>query len=344
MQVAKQENIIIKNFSPAWFASVMGTGALSLACNSYSHFLPFLRTVGLVLFYFNIAWAFILLIPWVLRWILYPNHAMSDLNHPITTQFYPTIGVGFMLIGMGTVVYLQNVITGFIFWSAGTLVTIFFAVLIPLIIFEGKHIQLDHINPAWFIPPVALIVIPAGGSLFLSTFDGLRWELLIVLNYFSWGAGFFLWLSLLAITFYRFILHHPLPSNLIPTFWINLGPIGVGASSLVNLIKNTSFVTAKEPFGTFGLILWGFGIWWVLIAGIVTILYARRANLPFAMSWWAFTFPLGAYVLASNTLAKFFNLYLIDYIGYALFWLLVVFWSLTFLNSLKGIYTLKLFK
>ncbi|MBC7329436.1 hypothetical protein H5T88_03655 [bacterium] len=217
--------------------------------------------MGLFLFYFNIARAFILLIPWVLRWVFYPNQAVADLNHHITTQFYPTIGVGFMLIGMGMLVYLQNVIAGFVFWFAGTLLTIFFAILIPLIVFEGKHVQLDHINPAWFIPPVALIVIPAGGSLFLSYFNGLRWELLIVLNYFSWGAGFFLWLSLLAITFYRFILHH-----------------------------------------------------------------------------------LGAYVLASNTLAKFFNLYLVDYIGYALFWLLVIFWSLTFLNSFKGIYTLKLFK
>jgi C4-dicarboxylate transporter/malic acid transport protein len=344
MKATKPENIIIKNFSPAWFASVMGTGALSLACNSYSEFLPSLKSAALVLFYFNTAWAFILLIPWVLRWIIYPNQAIADLNHPITAQFYATIGIGFMLVGMGMLVFLQSIIAGFVIWFAGTLMTIFFAIIIPLIMFEGKHVQLDHINPAWFIPPVGLIVIPAGGSLFLPFFNGLRWETLIVLNYFSWGAGFFLWLSLLAITFYRFILHHPLPGNLIPTFWINLGPIGVGATSLVNLVKNTSFLASKEPFGTFGLILWGFGIWWVLIAGIVTILYMKRANLPFAMSWWAFTFPLGAYVLASNTLAKFFNLFLVDYIGFALFWLLVIFWSLTFFNSMRGIYTLKLFK
>ncbi|MGC8842951.1 MAG: tellurite-resistance/dicarboxylate transporter [bacterium] len=345
MEKVAQRNLstIVQNFSPAWFASVMGTGALALACNAYSGFLPFLKPLSFILFYFNIIWAFVLFIPWVLRWIFYPNRALSDLNHPITTQFYATLGIGFLVIGAGEISLLHNAKAGFVIWFAGALLTISFAILIPLILFEGRHVQIDHINPAWFIPPVGLIVIPIGGALLLPYFSGLTWELLLALNYFAWGAGFFLWLSLLALTFYRFILHHPLPSNLIPTFWINLGPIGAGTVSLLNLIKNTTFLTSKETFGIMGLILWGFGIWWVLIAGIVTILYIKRANLPFALSWWSFTFPLGAYVLASHSLANFFNLSLVDDFGYILFWLLVIFWCLTFFNSLRGIYTRKLF-
>jgi len=150
--------------------------------------------------------------------------------------------------------------------------------------------------------------------------------------------------SLLAICTYRFILHHPLPNTLAPTIWINLGPIGAGTLALINLTKNSSFIIAKVPFFVFGLIFWSFGIWWVLIAIIMTIYYIRKLKLPYAMSWWAFTFPLGAYVAASHSIAIIFNIKLIDYIGFGLYLLLFIFWLVTILNTALYTYHGSVFK
>lgn len=122
--------------------------------------------------------------------------------------------------------------------------------------FRGDHVKLEHMNPAWFIPPVGLIVIPIAGSLLINQFSGILQEFVICLNYFGWGAGFFLYLALLAISIYRFILHYPLPNTLAPTIWINLGPIGAGTIALINLVKNSAFVTIKKPFFVFSLILY----------------------------------------------------------------------------------------
>ncbi len=335
---------VIKNFTPSWFASVMGTGILAMTSLFYSQYVPILKNLAYILFYFNVILFFVLLIPWVLRWIFFKKEALNDLKHPVLSNFYATIAIAMLVLAADFIVIGKNIKMGEIFWFVGTLGTIFFSILTLYTMFRGEHVKLDHINPAWFIPPVGLIVIPIAGSLIIPHVSGMVQEFVIFLNYFGWGSGFFIYLALLAITMYRFILHRPLPNTLAPTIWINLGPIGVGTIALINLIKNSSFVVVKEPFFVFGFLFWGFGIWWVIMAIVMTVHYIKRLKLPYAMSWWAFTFPLGAYVAASHTISSLFGIQLIDYIGFALYWLLVIFWLVTFAKTFIHAYHGTLFK
>ncbi|MCD6547169.1 MAG: C4-dicarboxylate ABC transporter [Nanoarchaeota archaeon] len=335
---------IIKNFAPSWFASVMGTGILAMTSLFYSRYIPLLKSIAYILFYFNIILFCILLVPWILRWILFRKEALKDLEHPVLSNFYATIAIGMLVLAADFIVIGKNMWIGEIFWFVGTLFTIFFGILTPYLMFKGEHVRLDHINPAWFIPPVGLIVIPIAGSLIISHVSGIVQESVILLNYFGWGAGFFIYLALLAITMYRFILHHPLPNILAPTIWINLGPIGAGTVALANLVKNSSFITMQEPFFIFGLLFWGFGIWWVVMAIAMTLHYLKKLKLPYAMSWWAFTFPLGAYVAASHTVSLLFKIQLIDYVGFALYWLLFIFWLTTLGKTFIHAYHGTLFK
>ncbi len=335
---------IIKNFTPSWFASVMGTGVLAMTSLFYSQYIPLLKSIAYILFYFNIALFCILLVPWILRWILFTKEALNDLEHPILSNFYATIAIAMLVLAADFIVIGKNMEIGKILWFVGVVFTIFFSILIPYLMFNSKHIKLDHINPGWFIPPVGLIVVPIAGSLIIPHVSGVMKEFVIFLNYFGWGSGFFIYLALFAIAMYRFILHHPLPNTLAPTIWINLGPIGAGTVALVNLIKNTSFITVKEPFFVLAFLFWGFGIWWVIMAIVLTLHYIKRLKLPYAMSWWAFTFPLGAYVASTHTISLLFGIQLIDYIGFALYLLLVIFWIVTFLRTFTCAYHGTLFK
>ena len=335
---------IIKNFAPSWFASVMGTGILAITSLFYSTYLPLLKDLASVLFYFNVTLFFILLIPWILRWILFRKEALADLEHPVASNFYATIAIAMLVLAANFIIIGNNMQMGEIFWFIGTFFTLFFGVLTPYLMFRGEHVKLDHINPAWFIPPVGLIVIPIAGGLLLPRFSGVTLEFVVFLNYLGWGAGFFIYLSLLAICMYRFIIHHPMPNTLAPTIWINLGPIGAGTVALINLARNSPFITMKESFFVFGLIFWGFGIWWVIMAIMMTIHYVRSLKLPYAMSWWAFTFPLGAYVAASHSMANIFNIELIDFIGFALYLLLLLLWTLTLTKTMVNTYHGTVFK
>ncbi|MCD6123424.1 MAG: hypothetical protein J7K04_16450 [Spirochaetales bacterium] len=335
---------VIKNFIPSWFASVMGTGILALVSLFYSEFLPFLAVVSRCLFYFNIALFTLLLVPWLLRWIMFPTNALSDLRHPVLTNFYPTIAIGMLVLSADFIVIGNNILLGEIFWFVAAALTIYFAILVPYIVFTGSHVKLEHINPAWFIPPVGLIVIPIPGSLLVPHLSGMLKEAVLLINYFGWGAGFFLYLSILAISFYRFIVHHPLPNTLAPTISINLGPIGAGTVALISLVKVSDFIISKDVFFTFGLIFWGFGIWWVIMAIFFILHYIKSVKLPYTMAWWAFTFPLGAYVSGSHAVSTVFNLQLVDYTGFVLYWLLVFIWVLTLIKTSIAAYRGTLFK
>jgi len=116
----------------------------------YSQYLPFLKGVEYFLFYFNVALFFILLIPWVLSWIFYRKEAIADLEHPILSNFYATIAITMLVLAANFIVIGKNIIVGEIFWFIGTFATIFFGLLTPYLMFRGKHVKLEHINPAWF--------------------------------------------------------------------------------------------------------------------------------------------------------------------------------------------------
>ncbi|OPY92812.1 MAG: putative membrane protein [Syntrophaceae bacterium PtaU1.Bin231] len=335
---------IVKNFAPSWFAAVMGTGILALTSLSYSPYVPFLKRAAALLFYFNVVLFFVLLIPWTLRWVFYTKEALADLEHPILSNFYATIAIAMLVLSANFTIIAENVLIGQIFWFAGAGLTIFFGTLSPFIMFRGEHVTMDHINPAWFIPPVGLIVIPIPGSFIIDQYSGFAREVVIFVNYFGWGAGFFLYMALCAICIHRFILHRPLPNVLAPTIWINLGPIGAGTVALVNLVNHSVFITVKEPFFVFGLLFWGFGIWWVIMAIAMTLYYMRTTKLPYALSWWAFTFPLGAYVAGSHSVATLFHLAIVDWIGFGLYLLLVFLWSLTLIKTSVAAYYGRLFR
>ncbi|WP_456453702.1 tellurite-resistance/dicarboxylate transporter [Thermococcus sp.] len=327
--------INIKDFAPSWFASVMGTGALALVSKVYSSKLSILGSVARGLTYFNTALFFILLIPWVLRWLKYRKNAMDDLYHPLVCHFYGTIAIAMLVLSADYLLILGDSSIARIFWLMGMPLTIFFSFLIPYLMFIQERIDIKNVTPAWFIPPVGLIVIPLSGAPLMGTFQGFWKEFAVTVNYFAWGARFFLYLALFAIVMHRFIAHEPLPCGIAPAIWINLGPIGAGTSTLYMLIKNSEFITVKELFFGFGFIFWGFGVWWLAMAIIMTLHYLRRLNLPYSLSWWAFIFPLGAYVSATFNVGKILGLNIIINFGFALYWLLFALWIITGIKTVK---------
>jgi len=171
----------------------MGTGILAITSMFYSQYLPFLKDAAYFLFYFNVVLFFVLIVPWILRWTFFRKEAIADLENPVISNFYATVAVAMLVLSANFIVIGKDMFLGEVFWFTGTFLTIFFGVLTPYIMFKGGHVKLEHINPAWFIPPVGLIVIPIAGSLIIPQFSGMMQEFIIFLNYFGWGAGFFIY-------------------------------------------------------------------------------------------------------------------------------------------------------
>jgi tellurite resistance protein TehA-like permease len=48
----------------------------------------------------------------------------------------------------------------------------------------------------------------------------------------------------------------------------------------------------------YGVPTWGFAMIWLALAAAITVRTARR-GLPFALTWWSFTFPVGTLLVAA---------------------------------------------
>lgn len=326
----------VSAFAPAWFAAVMGTGVLAVTLHFYARYAPPLDPLAWVLHGLNVVLALLLAGPWLARWLRYPAAAMSSLRHPVQAHFYPTFSIALLVLSLQFLVFGPQRELALALWLLGAALTVVFSLAILLIIFQGESVTQDHVTPAMFIPPVGLVVIPvAGAPLAEGLPPGWR-EALLVANWAALGAGSLLYVGLLALTMFRYVLGKRVGPPLVPTAWINLGPLGVIPVSLLSLDAAMPGLGAGGAVAVIGLLLWGFGVWWLLMASLLTLAAARRGELPFALSWWAFTFPLGAFVAASWRLGNQLSLAPVIVVGAVALALLFGLWLLAFVRTVRG--------
>lgn len=328
---------VMQNFAPGWFAAVMGTGALAIASFHFGHTFPLLSYWAWALHFANFLLFIVLAVPWIGRWIFRREAAMNTLRHPVQAFFYPTFSIALLILAAQATVFHGPTVLGLVLWWAGALLTYIFSFVVLYHVFRGEHVALDHVTPGMYIPPVGLVVIPMAGGPLLVLQPAALVEPALVLNYLGLGAGMGMYVSFLALTLFRFVLHKPLHGVLAPTVWIQLAPIGVIVISLLNLVDQTPAISNFDAFLVLALLLWGFGVWWTLMCLLLTAAARRAGQLPFALSWWAFTFPLGAFVAASLRLSSITQWLSVWGIGFAAYLLLNGLWFVTLLKTWRGV-------
>lgn len=216
------------------------------------------------------------------------------------------------------------------------------SVVFIYVLFTGEtpHVL---VNGGWFIPPVVTIIIPVALASLTAQVDGANARLLLSLGYAFFGLGFLLFLFMMGLLHDRLILH-PMPgAPLAPSLWIALGPIGVGVVGLLSLAHvavpvlptGGEFVLVISQLAATGL--WGFGVWWLAVAVALLVRYLRTGPVPFGLGWWAFTFPLGAFTVATVTLARVWETAPLEVFGVLLYVGLVAFWILVTGSTVRGL-------
>lgn len=91
------------------------------------------------------------------------------------------------------------------------------------------------------------------------------------------------------------------------------------------------------------LVNWGFSAWWFVMACIAIIHYLKHIELPYALTWWAFTFPSGALCLASAVAWKVTQFSSIYYFFILATVFLLIVWLIVLLGTAKGVASGKIF-
>ena len=224
-------------FAPGWFAAVMGTGVLAVTLHFYAKYLPSLDPLAVGLHWLNVAFFVLLAVPWLARWIRHTAAALTSLQHPVQAHFYPTFSIALIVLALQFLVFGHHRDLALALWLPGALLTVLFSFAILALVFHGESITLEHVTPAMFIPPVGLVVIPVAGAPLAAGLEPGWRELLLVFNWAALGAGSLLYVGVLALTMFRYVLGKRVGRPLVPTAWVNLGPLGVIPVSLLNLAR-----------------------------------------------------------------------------------------------------------
>jgi C4-dicarboxylate transporter/malic acid transport protein len=315
MQVTNKPNRVddlVRDFNPAWFAAIMGTAVIPLAVSFSSS--PLVRPVSAFFIILAIVMFVAALVPWVARFIRHPAAIGRDLDHPIAVNFFPTMPIALIILALDFLKYPDLLLSAqashnlaWYLWLLGS-VGIYlggFAVLGR--IYQNPKITLPHANFGWYIPPVSKLLIPVAGFELAQHFPS-RFELAFTVSVVSLGVGTLLFLFVGATVYQRYLLE-PLPeSRFAATAFIGIAPtaiIAVALSKLQNLLESgTPLMIDAAAVGALSTITilaaWGFSVWAFSMASILTIRHITAKDLPYALSWWAFTFPSGALAVASG--------------------------------------------
>lgn len=326
-----------RNFAPGWFAAVMGTGVLALTTHVLAGHWAWLAWPAVALHWFNSLLFVILSVPWLTRWLRFRPAAMQTMLHPVQANFYPTFSISLLVLAAQWRVFTPCVEVALAFWWLGVALHFMFSFAVLFFMFRGEHVAVDHVTPAKFIPAVGLVVMPLAGGPLLAEMDGSMREWALTLNAIGLGAGSMMYVGLLGMALQRSYLHRPAQGILTPTIWIHLAPIGVIPVSLMNLLEQLPYPAAREAATVLMLLVWGFGCWWLVMASLLTLAAKNAGQLPFALSWWAFTFPLGAFVAESLRLNRLLGLDSVFTVGVAAWLLLWVFWLVTVWRTARGV-------
>jgi C4-dicarboxylate transporter/malic acid transport protein len=314
---------ISRTFAPGWFAAVMGTGVFAMTTHGLARYWPWLSLPAELLHWFNSALFIVLAVPWLTRWLRFRSAAMQTMMHPVQANFYPTFSIALLVLAAQWLTFTPFVEVAMTLWWLGVILHFVFSFAVLFIMFRGEHVAAEHVTPAQFIPAVGLVVMPLAGGPLLAHMDGALREWALTINAIGLGAGSMMYLGLLGLTLHRKYLHKP--------------PIGVIPVSLMNVAEQLPYPAAREVATVLMLLVWGFGVWWLVMASLLTWSARATGQLPFALSWWGFTFPLGAFVAESLRLSKLLGWSSPFAIGVAAWLLLCFFWAITLFRTARGV-------
>lgn len=259
----------------SFFSTVMGLSGLTIAWEKAQHVYGVnLGITPLLLGLTSLVFVF-LLSSYAVKIARYSNSVKQELKHPVKLNFFPAVSISLLLLSIAFMEINQTL--ALMFWGIGTTLHL----LLTLFVFNSwmhhEHFQINHMNPAWFIPAVGNVLIPVAGVP-LGFID---------ISWFFFSIGMMFWIILVTIFFNRILFHNPLDKQLLPTLFILIAPPAVGFIAYVRLNGG------MDNFANF----------LYFVALFFTLLLLSQAprfiRLPFFLSWWAYSFPLAAITIAS---------------------------------------------
>ncbi|MDH2904470.1 MAG: TDT family transporter, partial [Actinomycetota bacterium] len=302
---------------PNWFASVMGTGIVANAGALLPFDVPGLKFFAQAVWVAAAALLAALIAATAVHWLRSPQVARAHGHDVQMSHFYGAPPMAFLTVGAGAILAAHSLLglrlavdLDWVLWSVGTLTGLVTTVMMPYRLFTQIHVRPDAAFGGWLMPIVPPMVSASTGALLIPHIASASGRATFFYACFAM-FGMSLIAALIIITLIWSRLAHFGSSNSarVPTLWIVLGPLGQSITA-AGLLGQQAHLAIAAPLSTgmvvfavlYGVPVWGFAMLWAMIAGALTIRTWRR-HLPFSLTWWSFTFPVGVTVTGTIRLA-----------------------------------------
>jgi len=305
----------LQYFPASFFGMIMGMTGLVIALLKSEQVFDLSLHIGEYLLVFVVVLFSIMLLAYAYKVIRFKSSFNEEARHPIKMNFLPAIAISLLLLSIAFW-NIEEVKTSFNLWVLGASLQLVLTLWVLYNWVFHDFFKIEHSNPAWFIPIVGNIIVPIVGVHHVPT----------DISWFFFAIGITFWLLLKPVLLNRVIFHAPMPEKLIPTIFIFIAPPAVGFVSYMALTHG--------QLDVFGRILYFFGLFFALF-----LLFSinKFRGLNFALSWWAYTFPIAALSISSYVMAHVSGSSFYSWIGLGSVVVLFVLIVYLFVKTLKAV-------
>jgi tellurite resistance protein TehA-like permease len=290
---------------PGYFALVMATGIVSIACRMLAiPAIPYLL-IGVDWAAYAVLWLLTLIRLW-----RYPSAIIEDLSDHQRAPGFFTLVAGTCVLGAESAAVADASAAAIALWYAGLGLwfLVMYAFFIAVTIAGRKPPLAPDISGAWLMAAVATqSIVVLRGILGAGVPPSPEIQFLCLAMFM---LGCLLYLAIIPLILYRLTFVRFAVEDFSPPYWINMGAaaITVLAGSIL-LLRAEKWMLLQDyaPFlKGLTVFFWAAATWWIpFLAALVGWRYlVFKDRLHYEPQIWSMVFPLGMYTAASFELSN----------------------------------------
>jgi len=303
---------------PAWFGTVMGTGATSTLLFIAYHQLEWqpLLWISIGLLWGATLLAFALW-PKYFRRLSQRSALADEIADPAHGAMLATFPAGVLVLAnawgnAGQVSIPSNIalIIGGVLAVIGAVIALGYSALWASVI-SRVEVPLAKINGGWLIPVIMNLLVPLALLPLIAELPD-QARMLIAVGFMFMGIGVLLFVAVFTLLIVRIATQGSLPGPLVPSLWIPLAPAGVFGIAIVRLFQEGAVVGLFSDelvviAEVVALMAIGFGLWWAIFAAIDLHRARKVGGIPFHLGWWGMVFPVVALATSITLMDQIFE-------------------------------------